>query len=78
MKCISLADLAAAQPAIVRSLRLEFRIRERLAALGLRLGRRVEVVRRSGRAGPIQVRIGHTDVVLRAGEAASIDVEETR
>jgi ferrous iron transport protein A len=53
----------------------EFDVRERLAALGLRPGRQVQVVRRLGARGPMQVRVDHTDIVVRAVEAASIDVE---
>lgn len=55
----------------------EFGIRERLAALGVKPGRLVRVVRRMGATGPLQVRIDHTDLVVRATEADKIEVEVT-
>ena len=60
--------------AVIAEVAMEFAVKERLAALGLRPGRRVEVVRRMGRRGPIQVRTGATDVLLRGGEAQRIVV----
>jgi ferrous iron transport protein A len=74
-KFLPLALAPAQSGAWVRSIVLDFGTRERLAALGLKPGRRIEVVRRIGRDGPLQVRIGQTDIVLRAQEAAQIDVE---
>ncbi len=44
----------------------------RMRALGLILGRRVQVVRRSPFQGPIQVRAGQTDVIIRRSEAARV------
>jgi len=70
----TLANLAPATPAVVESLDLEFALRERLFALGLRLGRTISVVRRFGNHGSLQVRIDHTDVILRRAEAARIGV----
>ena len=58
--------------AVIAEVAMEFAVKERLAALGLRQGRRVEVVRRMGRRGPIQVRTGATDILLRGGEAQRI------
>ena len=49
-------------------------LRRRLCGLGLRLGIRVHVVRRSPLNGPIQVRIGHTDLILRRADAANIEI----
>ena len=71
----SLAKLGVAWFATVRALEVDFPVRERLAALGLKPGRRVQVMRRRGTGGPIQVRIGHTDLVLRAADAERIAVE---
>lgn len=71
---LSLATLATATPAVVTRLDVEFALRERLFALGLRVGRTIRVVRRFGRKGPLQVRIDHTDMILRGAEAARIQV----
>lgn len=56
----------------------EFALRERFAALGVRPGRTIRVMRRLGTRGPLQVRVDHTDLVLRAADAAQIDVEAQR
>ncbi len=50
-------------------------LRRRLAGLGLRLGIRVKVMRRSPFNGPLQIRIGHTDLILRPADAAHIEVK---
>jgi len=70
----TLASLAVRTPAVVESLELEFALRERLFALGLRVGRTIRVMRRFGRNGPLQVRVDHTDVILRGSEAKKIRV----
>ena len=72
---VLLAALEPRRPARVTALDLDFAVRERLAALGLRAGRRLQVVRRVGTKGPLQVRIDHTDLILRAAEAGCIRVE---
>ena len=75
MRRAALTSMCAAAPATIVALNVEFAVRERLTALGLKPGRRIEIVRRIGTTGPVQVRVDHTDVVLRAAEAARIDVE---
>lgn len=75
MSVLVLAGLRPAQPAVVTALDLEFAVRERLAALGVRVGRRLHVVRRAGARGPLQVRIDHTDLILRTAEAQRIRVQ---
>ncbi len=52
-------------------------LRRRLAGLGLRLGIKVRVIRQSPLNGPIQVRVGHTDLILRRTDAAHIEVSAT-
>ncbi|MEW5769704.1 MAG: FeoA family protein [Pseudomonadota bacterium] len=46
----------------------------RMHALGLAPGRRVRVIRRSPFQGPIQVRTGQTDLIIRRSEADHIQV----
>jgi ferrous iron transport protein A len=75
MSNLALAALQPRQHAVVTALDLEFAVRERLAALGMRIGRRLLVVRRVGTSGPMQVRIDHTDLILRTAEADRIRVE---
>ncbi len=47
----------------------------RMSALGLRLGRRVEVVRLAPLQGPIQIRVGHTELMIRRIDAAKINIQ---
>lgn len=70
----ALTDLDHGALATVRSIGLDFAARERLAALGVKPGRSVTVVRRMGQRGPLQLRAGRTDVVLRAEDADRIEV----
>jgi ferrous iron transport protein A len=49
-------------------------LRRRLAGLGLRSGIKVRVIRQSPLNGPIQIRIGHTDLIMRPADAAHIQV----
>ncbi len=74
MSNLALSALLPQQSAVVTALDLEFAVRERLAALGVRIGRRLHVVRRAGASGPMQVRIDHTDLILRRSEALRIAV----
>jgi ferrous iron transport protein A len=74
MSDLSLAALAPSASAVVVSLDLDFALRERLFALGMRAGRTVRVMRRIGRDGPMQVRVDHTDMILRADQAERIRV----
>lgn len=71
----TLADLSLHQIARVCQLRVDPDLGQRLAALGLRPDREIEVIRRGWLAGPIQVRVGSTDFMLRQEAACLIDVE---
>jgi ferrous iron transport protein A len=46
----------------------------RLAALGLRIGEEVQLLRRAPFGGPLQVRLGMTDLMLRVEEARCVRV----
>jgi ferrous iron transport protein A len=50
----------------------EEELRARMFALGLRTGREVAVIRRARFSGPLQIRIGSTDLVVRRNEARLI------
>ncbi len=47
----------------------------RMRAMGLQPGRRIKIIRRSPFQGPIQVRAGQTDIIIRRTEAAAIRVQ---
>lgn len=46
----------------------------RLRALGIKAGNRISVVRSAPLSGPLQIRAGQTDIILRRAEAAAIHV----
>ncbi len=71
----TLADLSPNQLARICNLRVDSELGLRLVALGLRLGREVIVIRRGWLGGPLQVRIGTTEFMLRYDAARQIDVE---
>lgn len=48
-------------------------LHQRLLALGFRKGKEIIVMRKARFNGPIQVRIGATDIILRPSEAQHIE-----
>ncbi len=71
---MTLNQLVPSETATVLAIDLPFELRERLAALGVKVGRRLALVHRLGVHGPLQVRAGSTDLILRAREAAGIKI----
>lgn len=47
---------------------------QRLMALGFRVGKQIKVMRKASFNGPLQVRIGSTDIILRESEAKLIQI----
>ena len=72
-KC--LADLPRGQAALVLDLDVDTGLRHRLQALGLGQGQRVQVLRRAWCSGPIHLRVGMTELMLRRRDAARISVQ---
>jgi len=72
---MTLDSLMAGRAARVAEVGFEGPLRERLAALGVSAGRSVEVVHRIGRSGPLKIRAGRTELVLRPAEASRIRVD---
>ncbi|MFA6314134.1 MAG: FeoA family protein [Sterolibacterium sp.] len=70
-----LSDLAPGQQAVISAVHADEALHHRLAALGFRIGRSVMLMRRGRWAGPLQVRLGATDVMLRQAEAGLITVQ---
>lgn len=71
---IYLAALKPGESATITSVHADRGLSYRLAALGFRVGKRIEVVRLAKFSGPLHVRIGTTDVMLRRREAEKITV----
>lgn len=69
-----LSDLIPGQEAVISAVHADEALHHRLAALGFRIGNRVQLMRRGRWAGPLHVRLGATDVMLRLTEADLISV----
>jgi ferrous iron transport protein A len=54
---------------------LDAELQTRLQALGVKPGRVIEVLRRAGVGGPLHVRVGGTEFMLRRQQAAHILVQ---
>jgi len=70
----TLGTLRPGEAATVLALDVSEELYHRLAALGVRVGKRVQVLRRARFSGPLHIRIGTTDLMLRACEAGGIRV----
>lgn len=71
------STLGAMRPgdsATVVALHVSEELYHRLAGLGVRVGKTVRVLRRGRFSGPLHIRIGTTDLMLRASEARAIQV----
>lgn len=74
----TLCDLTSLPPgtrATITAIHAEEALHQRLQALGFRTGKQIEVIRKAAFSGPLQVRVGTTDVLLRRNEAAKIMVQ---
>jgi len=71
-KPTSLAALRRGDRAMIAAVQSAPELLPRLAALGFHVGDWVEVLRRAPFAGPLHLRLGTTDVVMRRDDAASI------
>lgn len=71
---LPLADLMPGEHAIIARLKVDEALYQRLSAMGLRIGRPIQVIRQAAMAGPIQVRVGFTDLILRRADALNICV----
>lgn len=75
-RAVRLSDLDAGASAVIGVIGAESELRLRMHALGLIPGRRVQVVRKAPFHGPMQVRSGHTCLLIRLEEARSINLEQ--
>lgn len=74
MPATTLATLQPGETATIVSIHAEEALHQRLLALGFRSGKSIELIRKASFSGPLQVRIGTTDIMLRHREAAKISV----
>jgi ferrous iron transport protein A len=74
MSTTYLADLKPGQSATILALQIEAGLQHRFCALGLRCGQEIQVLRRGWMNGPLHVRVGMTEVMLRRCDARQIAV----
>jgi len=72
----NLNGLISGESATIIAIQTDDALRQRLLALGFRVGNRIELIRKARFSGPLQVRIGTTDILLRKKEAANILIEK--
>jgi Fe2+ transport system protein FeoA len=71
---IPLLQLATGTDATLSAIHADAALRLRLAAMGFRIGQRIRMIRKGVFAGPLHVRLGTTDVILRRSQARQIVV----
>jgi len=76
MSAVTLSTLTPGETATIVAIHTEQPLHQRLLAMGFRTGKRIELIRRARFAGPLQVRIGTTDILLRRIEAEKIIVQK--
>lgn len=74
MTMVRLSELPIGQPGIIEDMDAEDHFRQRLQTLGFRIGKEVRPIRQALFGGPIQVRVGSVNVMLRRNDAALIHV----
>lgn len=70
-----LSQLGTGQQAIISAIDAEESLFHRLSALGFRVGKPLSIMRRANFNGPLHVRLGTTDVILRNNEASHITIQ---
>lgn len=70
----ALSQLPIGQQATISAIEAEESLFHRLTALGFRIGKPLSIVRRANFNGPLHVRLGTTDVILRNTDAARIQI----
>jgi ferrous iron transport protein A len=71
---ISLNQLPDGQAAVVAEIRAGGSLMARMTAFGLKPGRRIRVIRRANWQGPLHVRVGMTEIMIRRSDAQSVQV----
>ncbi|NOQ93779.1 MAG: ferrous iron transport protein A [Methylophaga sp.] len=70
----SLSALSPGQSATVQALHVDSGFQFRLNALGFRVGKTLELIRIAPFNGPLHLKLGNTEVMLRRQDAANIEV----
>ena len=73
----TLETIASGHRAEITGLHVESDLHKRLVALGLRVGKSIHVLRRGALGGPLHVRVGTTEIIIRRSDARHISVLPT-
>lgn len=73
----NLSELSPGESALISHIEAEESLFHRLAGLGFRVGKKIELVRCASLGGPLHVRIGSTDIIIRRAEASRIQVKQS-
>jgi Fe2+ transport system protein FeoA len=73
----TLDTLHAGETGTILALHAGTELYRRLAALGLRVGKHVRILRRGRFAGPLHIRVGTTDLMMRISDACCIQVQRS-
>jgi ferrous iron transport protein A len=71
---LTLDQLTPGDSAVITAIHADEALHQRLLALGFRSGKTIELIRKASFSGPLQVRLGTTDILLRRSEAARISL----
>ncbi|RUT01894.1 hypothetical protein DSM106972_065170 [Dulcicalothrix desertica PCC 7102] len=74
MSKIELTSLKPFETAVIAGVLAEAALEQRLFALGFRAGRQITMLRAAPFNGPVHVRVGTTEVMLRRRDAKSIQL----
>lgn len=74
----NLSSLRKGQRATITGIHAPDGLRQRLQAMGLRTGREAEVIRCSRLGGPMQVRVGNVNLIMRRRDAARVSISATQ
>lgn len=76
MSPIHLGHLLPGQSATILGIQADESLQQRLRALGFRTSRQVQMIRRAAFFGPLHVRVGTTEVMLRRHDAKEIKIAD--
>lgn len=71
---MKLNTLLPGQQGVIHAINAEQGLHQRLNAMGFRIGKHIQLIRRANFNGPLHVRIGATDIIMRDVEAQRIQL----
>jgi ferrous iron transport protein A len=74
MSSSTLSTLQPGDSAVILGISADETLHHRLVALGFRAGREIRLIRRGWFKGPLQIRVGTTEVIMRREDADKIRI----